>query len=117
MPAFFNDSSTYSNMYTFDSWYSLRDQVDTQLNDLLTAPRTIAVFCSFESTFYTLMTAMAQSLSEAYYYEWRGPQCTLNIHISKLEQMPCMADAVYALQMVLVWVSLDDKLICMEYNH
>ena len=104
MLAFFFDGSTYTSR----SRYRLqlpRDQVDTQqLNDLLATRGTIDALCSFESTFYFLMTAMA-SPSEANYNDLTG--CTLNIHISKeLEQMPCMGDAVYALQMVLVWVRM-----------
>ena len=102
--AFSNDSSTYTSR----SSYTLqlpRDQVDTQqLNDLLATTGTIEAFCSFESTFYTLMIALAASPSGANYYD--QTRCTLNIHISKLEQMPCMEDAVYALQMVLVWVRM-----------
>ena len=100
-PAFFNhDSSTYTSR----SSYTLQLQVDTQqLHDLLATGGTTDAFCSFESTFYILMTAMA-SPSGANYYD--VSQCTLNIHIRKLEQMPCVEDAVYALQMVLVWVRM-----------
>ena len=97
IPAFFNDSSTYTSR----SIYTLQLQVDTQqLNDLLATRGTFEAFCSFESTFYALMIAMA-SPSGANYYDG-----TLDIHISKLEQMPYMEDAVYALQMVLVWVRM-----------
>ena len=105
IPAFAN------NVFSSTNTLQLRhDEIDTpHLSDLLNLPKTGSAFCAFETSFYSIMKALASSSSSDNNDYDKNDASTadrsISIHIDgELEDMPCYKDAVYALRIVLVWV-------------
>ena len=72
-----------------------------------------SVFYAFDPSFYSIMKTLSSSiaLSLPYYdnSEDSGNYASIDIYIStKLDEMPCWDDAVYALRAVLMWVSFNN---------
>lgn len=112
------DTTITCKWWQFNSTYELklpdngRDSI--QLSSLLTYPLNAAVFYTFDPSFYKIMKSCSLSTldisersfpiqSDSLAYE---SSTKVKIQINKtLENMPCRNDAIYALEMVLVWVS------------
>jgi hypothetical protein len=113
-PAFVNKD--FSDGMVFNSYYELHQQVaddvsDTQeLANLITNSGSTGVFYSFDPSFYSIMQTLSSSITLLIPYEgdfYSNDYSHINIAINtKLDDMPCWEDAVYALRSVLMWVSL-----------
>ena len=91
------------------------DQNDnpSQLNSMLTSSAVTLMFHTFDPSFYKIMRTLSTSIGTSlfYYSYYQGTikaqnSTEVNIQIKEhLEYMPCVDDAVDALNMVLMWVS------------
>ena len=111
----------FSDTWFFNSYYELHQQVDDgesdtqELAKLITKSGSTGVFYSFDPSFYSIMQTLSSSIAlalpYAYTYDdnsYSNDYAQINIAINtKLDEMPCWDDAVYALRSVLMWVSLN----------
>ena len=101
--------------YFFTSYCLLQPVHDSsdasKLSNLLSFSASADMFYIFDPTFYSLMQALAKSIettdfgdTESEYYIDYPSQININID-GELDYNPCWDNAVYALRMLLVWVS------------
>ena len=110
----------FPDNWYFDSYYELQlhvadDVSDTsELANLMTKSGIIVVFYVFDPPFYSIMKTLSSSIAlslpyTSQYSEDSGYYAPIDINIStKLNEMPCLDDAVYALRSVLMWVSFNN---------
>ena len=122
-PAFIGVPAGSDWYYEFDSYYELQQQVADDASDtselakLITKSGSTSVFYSFDPSFYSIMKALSSSIAlifpynyhydfaDPYYYsDYTSIAITIN---TKLVEMPCWDNAVYALRSVLMWVSFN----------
>ena len=101
-----NCNAAFDPSHSFRSFCLLQPPHDSsdasKLNTLLSFSLSTDMFYLFDPTFYSIMQALAATT-----YEYTYPdQHDININIDgELDFMPCWENAVYALRMLLVWVS------------
>ena len=105
------DDTSGMTLWFFNSYYELHQQVDdaSDTSNLIASLASASIFYSFDPSFYSIVKTL--SSSPAYVYDddsyFSNDHSDINIAINtKLDEMPCWEDAVYALRSVLMWVSL-----------
>ena len=108
------DDTSGMTLWVFNSYYELHQQVDDgesdtqELANLITSSGSTSVFYSFDPSFYSIMQTLSSSISLMFPYDYYSND-DAHIYITtrtKLDEMPCWDEAVYAMRSVLMWVSL-----------
>ena len=128
-PAFVFDELV-TDPWHFNSYYELQladdgsDHDTSELAKLMTESGSTSVFYTFDPSFYSIMKTLSSSIAlalpyddydndvpfyaEGHSYYYSNDYTGIDITIStKLDDMPCWDDAVYAMRSALMWVSFN----------